>query len=268
MLEPYNTYNKTDSARSSSTLDLDFYDDDDDDTGDNSASEVEEEDYVCGFPECKHVAMSKNELANHRRKFGHPKQRRSSVEEDDNEEEEEEIHVNNLSRSPTKTARSRASGGIVGNTCDEPGCGYSSTFRGNLVRHCRRTMHFSEHLLRTSKVRPDYMNIPEGFELGQAKGGKLSEAAAVVQREDQIKSEGEESESEEVTPQYSETNGGGGDLMEEPEDEVVQESFRKENLNKFCNFDITGLLDESDNEEESGQEEAGAGDLKLNFKVL
>ena len=304
-MEPYHAYNKLDDSSSSSsfspaskqsqlsTLDLDLYDDDEDSENNtlNETSEQEEEDYVCGYPDCKHVAMSKNELANHRRKFGHPKQQqqqqqRRRVPSTDESSEYDESDILTVEQPQAELRRAslpvtvKAKSGYYRKAaadekmpCDEPGCKFSSQFRSNLARHCKAAKHFSEYLMRTSKVKLDYMTVPDGFVFGQPRGEEEAdeeEEKIPVQHED----EGENDEEQLEAAPAAETNGivttTSAEYMEEPEDEVVQES-KKENLNKFCNFDITGLLDDSDNEDDPRSDDYETGtnqDLKLNFKVL
>ncbi len=81
-------------------------------------------DGACGHEGCRFVAQSRSELANHRRKLGHPKKTKlSSTEEETGEQPNHNSSVGKELELKYK--------------CDTQGCSYVSRYRTNLVRHCK-----------------------------------------------------------------------------------------------------------------------------------
>jgi hypothetical protein len=194
-----------------------------------SEEEMQEEVVVrnCGYDGCTFQTTAKAEMAKHRRNNGHPKSvaaaataaaalqaaaERVGGGESSEEDAEAEMELSLIS---TETSSSSLPLKYI---CE---CGYKSRFRPNLVRHCKKSEHYSEYLANTTKPPLPYFLIKK--------------------REG---SEKEESRSETKTEDNSSKS--------------------------FCNFDISGLLDDSDKEEDHNEE--GSGDDfqagLLRYKVL
>lgn len=119
---------------------------------DSNMSDSHFDENDCGYPGCDFKASSKRDMANHRRKLGHPKQRdpvdagpsdQNGFNDDD--DIDVDLHVNlepeiELSTPETMDNDHRK------HVCDS--CGYRSQYRQNLDRHCKRKDHFSFELIR------------------------------------------------------------------------------------------------------------------------
>ena len=131
------------------------YENEDEVEGDLEALEQNETSLTCGFTDCQFVSATKSEMAAHRRKRGHPSMRKSV----ENDEDDLFIELGDgtpvTAPAPNNGEGQGSAGGKYG--CDTRDCGYSSNFRGNLVRHCRKYDHYSEIILQTMKVPDQHM---------------------------------------------------------------------------------------------------------------
>ena len=118
-----------------------------------------------------------------------------------------------------------------------------SAYRQNLDRHCKKRDHFSELLIRTSK-KPDPRMLELASQMSFGVTGGVQQEESVEEEEEEL-----DEEPEEVQVNFEES-------MEVDAAEGEESSADSDdNPNKFCNFDIKGLLEGEDQEQESQEEE-------------